>query len=107
MEECLRFDGPIMLTVRILHEDAEFDGKGLVIAQDWIVTGIEENGVFVNDGGQAKWRPVELGPILRDKIWFFASYEQILALDTPQDANTTTEENQQNFLGKITPHSQG
>jgi len=29
VEECLRFDGPIMLTVRILHEDAEFGGKTL------------------------------------------------------------------------------
>lgn len=27
VEECLRFDGPIILTVRILHQDAEFDGK--------------------------------------------------------------------------------
>ncbi len=27
VEECLRYDGPIMLTVRILHEDAEFSGK--------------------------------------------------------------------------------
>ncbi len=29
VEECLRFDGPIILTVRILHEDAEFGGKTL------------------------------------------------------------------------------
>ena len=27
VEECLRYDGPIVLTVRILHEDAEFGGK--------------------------------------------------------------------------------
>ncbi|MGH7856171.1 MAG: cytochrome P450, partial [Candidatus Binatia bacterium] len=27
--ECLRYDGPIVLTVRILHEDAEFGGKRL------------------------------------------------------------------------------
>jgi cytochrome P450 len=27
VDECLRFDGPIVLTVRILHEDAEFGGK--------------------------------------------------------------------------------
>lgn len=27
VEECLRYDGPIVLTVRILHEDVEFRGK--------------------------------------------------------------------------------
>jgi cytochrome P450 len=27
VEECLRFDGPIILTQRILHEDVEFGGK--------------------------------------------------------------------------------
>lgn len=27
VEECLRFDGPILLTMRILREDAEFGGK--------------------------------------------------------------------------------
>jgi cytochrome P450 len=32
VEECLRFDGPIALTPRIVREDTEFDGK--VIAKD-------------------------------------------------------------------------
>ena len=27
MEECLRFDGPIALTMRVLHADVEFGGK--------------------------------------------------------------------------------
>jgi cytochrome P450 len=27
VEECLRFDGPIGMTVRVLHEDAEFGGR--------------------------------------------------------------------------------
>jgi cytochrome P450 len=27
VEECLRFDGPIVLTARVLHADVEFDGK--------------------------------------------------------------------------------
>jgi cytochrome P450 len=27
VQECLRYDGPIVLTMRILHEDAEFGGK--------------------------------------------------------------------------------
>jgi cytochrome P450 len=29
VEECLRYEGPIVLTVRILHEDAEFGGKAI------------------------------------------------------------------------------
>ena len=29
VEECLRYDGPIILTTRVLHEDAEFHGKVL------------------------------------------------------------------------------
>jgi cytochrome P450 len=29
VEECLRYDGPITLTVRVLHADAEFGGKRL------------------------------------------------------------------------------
>ncbi len=32
VEECLRFDGPIVLTMRVLHEDAEFGGH--VIPKD-------------------------------------------------------------------------
>src|SRR5207253_7014925 len=27
VEECLRYDGPIILTARVLHADAEFGGK--------------------------------------------------------------------------------
>ncbi len=30
VEECLRYEGPIVLTPRILHEDAEFGGKTIV-----------------------------------------------------------------------------
>ena len=35
IEECLRYEGPIVLTARILHEDAEFGGK--TIAKDSMV----------------------------------------------------------------------
>jgi cytochrome P450 len=35
VEECLRYEGPIVLTPRILHEDAEFGGK--LIAKDSMV----------------------------------------------------------------------
>jgi membrane fusion protein (multidrug efflux system) len=48
--------------------DAQFEGKGLVINQDWLVTGIDQNGVFLNENGVAKWRPVQLGPVLRDQV---------------------------------------
>ncbi|MFP6660022.1 MAG: cytochrome P450 [Myxococcota bacterium] len=38
VEECLRFDGPILLTVRILHEDVDFGG--ITIPKDSQVAGI-------------------------------------------------------------------
>jgi cytochrome P450 len=38
VDECLRFDGPILLTVRILHEDAEFGDK--VIPRNAMVWGM-------------------------------------------------------------------
>ena len=42
------------------------------------------------------------GPILRDRVWFFASYERITDLFTPIASPTTREQNGQNYLGKIT-----
>ena len=42
------------------------------------------------------------GPILRDKIWFFASYERINDVFTPNASPTTTDQKGQNYLGKIT-----
>jgi len=38
VDECLRYDGPILLTVRILHEDAEFGGK--VIPRNAMIWGM-------------------------------------------------------------------
>jgi cytochrome P450 len=38
VEECLRFDGPIPATLRILHEDAEFGGRRL--PKDAVVLGV-------------------------------------------------------------------
>jgi len=38
IEECLRYDGPIVATLRVLHADAEFGGK--VIPRDAIVLGL-------------------------------------------------------------------
>ena len=42
------------------------------------------------------------GPILRDKVWFFASYGWINDLFTPIASPTTTDQKGQNYLGKIT-----
>jgi cytochrome P450 len=38
VEECLRWDGPIPMTLRILHADAEIGGKR--IAKDSVVLGV-------------------------------------------------------------------
>lgn len=48
-----------------LGEGAE---EQLVIAQDWIVTGLNGVGVFVESEGRARWRDVELGQILRKQV---------------------------------------
>jgi hypothetical protein len=42
------------------------------------------------------------GPILYDRLWFFASYEQINDLFTPVASPVTRDQTGQNFLGKIT-----
>jgi hypothetical protein len=42
------------------------------------------------------------GPILRDRLWFFASYQQINDLFTPTASPVTRDQTGQNFLGKIT-----
>jgi hypothetical protein len=42
------------------------------------------------------------GPILRDRLWFFASYQQIKDLFTPTASPVTRDQTGQNFLGKIT-----
>jgi membrane fusion protein (multidrug efflux system) len=40
----------------------------IVISQDWLVTGVKEVGVFVDDGAVARWHPVELGPVVRNQV---------------------------------------
>jgi hypothetical protein len=42
------------------------------------------------------------GPILSDRMWFFASYEWMQAGFTPIESPTTREEKRQNYLAKIT-----
>ena len=51
----------------------EFEGEGataaLVIPQDFLVTRLEGNGVFVvGDDGAAAWRPLQLGELIRDQV---------------------------------------
>jgi len=40
----------------------------LVLPQDWLITSVDEVGVFVDQGSVARWRPVELGEVVRDQV---------------------------------------
>ena len=42
--------------------------QAVVIPQDWVVTTLTENGVFVDADGVAEWRPVELDAFARDQV---------------------------------------
>lgn len=41
---------------------------GVVIPQDWVVTLRDERGVFLANGDLAKWQPIELGAVIRDRV---------------------------------------
>lgn len=43
-------------------------GPSLVIPQDAVVTRLQDVGVFVDEGGIARWRTLELGEVLRDAV---------------------------------------
>ena len=43
-------------------------GEGVVIPQDWLVTRRRDRGVFIEDGGVARWRDVTLGDVVHDKV---------------------------------------
>ncbi|MEM6290771.1 MAG: efflux RND transporter periplasmic adaptor subunit [Myxococcota bacterium] len=45
-----------------LREDA------ILIPQGFLVTQRESNGVFVVEDGVARWRPLQLGPLVRDQV---------------------------------------
>lgn len=47
---------------------SEVEAKRVVIAQDWLVTGVDQTGVFVVEGDVAKWRPVQLGAVVRNQV---------------------------------------
>lgn len=40
----------------------------VVIPQDWLVTRLDGQGVFVEVDGVARWRPVTLGAVVRDQV---------------------------------------
>lgn len=43
-------------------------GQAMIVPQDWVVTRLDGAGVFLDDGGVARWRPVVLGDVLRDRV---------------------------------------
>jgi RND family efflux transporter MFP subunit len=51
-----------------VHVKADVASAQLVIAQDWLVTKPDELRMFVHEDGKAAWRPVEVGPIVRDTV---------------------------------------
>lgn len=55
----------MIATVRVSKEMG--DGS-IIIPQDWVVTRLKDLGVFVEEGGVAKWRAVELGAVVRDQV---------------------------------------
>ena len=55
VDECLRFDGPIILTVRILHDDAEFGGRTLTTASLVSKTAVTFGGICKSTRWIASW----------------------------------------------------
>ncbi|HHH27607.1 MAG TPA: efflux RND transporter periplasmic adaptor subunit [Polyangiaceae bacterium] len=55
----------------IANVQIQTEGQGdkqLVIPQDWLVTKPSQLGVFLNDGGVARWRTVEAGSVVRNQV---------------------------------------
>jgi membrane fusion protein (multidrug efflux system) len=46
----------------------DMEQSAVLIPQDWIVTGLEEEGVYLANGDTANWRPVVLGDVVRDQV---------------------------------------
>ncbi len=40
----------------------------LLIPQDWVVTGVDALGVFLEQEGTAHWSPIELGRVIRNQV---------------------------------------
>ena len=43
-------------------------GEGIVVPQDWLVTRRRDRGVFVEEAGIARWRPITLGDVVHDEV---------------------------------------
>lgn len=54
--------------IATVHVDAEVEGDELLVPQDWIVTRRDGLGVFVVEDGVARWRAVELGRVIHDRV---------------------------------------
>jgi membrane fusion protein (multidrug efflux system) len=46
----------------------EMADSAVLIPQDWIVTGLNEQGVYLINGDKAQWRTVVLGDVVRDQV---------------------------------------
>ncbi len=42
--------------------------EALVIPQDWVVTRLVDQGLFIEEDGVARWRAVTLGDVVRDQV---------------------------------------
>jgi membrane fusion protein (multidrug efflux system) len=47
---------------------ADLGGEAIVLPQDWLVTGTQGTGVFVDREGKAAWQPVRAGALVHDQV---------------------------------------
>lgn len=48
--------------------DADLGGDAVVLPQDWLVTGTDGTGVYLDVEGVATWRPIRPGPLVHDQV---------------------------------------
>lgn len=59
----------VLLPGMVARVDLQTDmGSAIVVPQDWVLSTAEGHGVYIDDGGVAAWRPVELGQVLRNQV---------------------------------------
>ena len=46
----------------------EMPAESVLIPQEWVVTGLETQGVYVVENAKAVWREVQLGEVVRDQV---------------------------------------